>query len=130
MDKLQFLNDRQLPFAKVLGLKFTAASETGVTAEMVVRPELCTRPDILHGGAVIGFLDTIMGHFAASSAKRPTATIGFDCRFLASAPPGAWIEGRVIMRRLARTLAFVDGEALADGKLLVAASGIFKVFEG
>ena len=52
-----------------------------------------------------------MGHFAASSAKRPTATIGFDCRFLAAAPPGAWIDGRVIMRRLTRTLAFVDGEA-------------------
>ncbi len=86
--------------------------------------------NVLHGGAVVGFLDTIMGHFAASSAKRPTATIGFDCRFLASTPPGSWIEGRVIMRRLARTLAFVDGEAIADGKLLVAASGIFKVFEG
>ena len=40
MDKLQLLNDHQLPFAKVLGLKFVAASETGVKAEMVVRPEL------------------------------------------------------------------------------------------
>ena len=59
MDKLQFLNDRQLPFAKVLGLKFVAASETGVKAEMVVRPELCTRPDILHGGAVMAFADTL-----------------------------------------------------------------------
>lgn len=86
--------------------------------------------NVLHGGAVIGFLDTIMGHFAASSAKRPTATIGFDCRFLTSTQPGAWIEGRVIMRRLTRTLAFVDGEALAGDKLLVTASGIFKVFEG
>ena len=47
MDKVQFLNDRELPFAKVLGLKYVAASETGVKAEMVVRPELCTRPDIL-----------------------------------------------------------------------------------
>ena len=36
MDKLQLLNDHQLPFAKVLGLKFVAASETGVKAEMVV----------------------------------------------------------------------------------------------
>ena len=34
-DKTQFLNDRQLPFAKVLGLKFLAATETGVKAEMV-----------------------------------------------------------------------------------------------
>jgi acyl-coenzyme A thioesterase PaaI-like protein len=85
--------------------------------------------NVLHGGAVIGFLDTILGHFAAASAKLPTATIGFDCRFLASTRPGPWIEGRAIMRRMTRTLAFIDGEALADGKLLVTASGIFKIFE-
>ena len=59
MDKLQYLNDNPLPFARLLGLKFVAASETGVTAEMVVRPELCTRPDILHGGAVMAFADTL-----------------------------------------------------------------------
>src|SRR5215510_13188034 len=59
MDKLQLLNDHQLPFAKVLGLKFVAASETGVKAEMVVKPELCTRPEILHGGAVMAFADTL-----------------------------------------------------------------------
>ena len=59
----------------------------------------------------------------------PTATIGFDCRLLASTQPGSWIEGRAIMRRMTRTLAFVDGEAIADGKLLVTASGIFRVFE-
>ena len=29
MDKLQLLNDHPLPFAKVLGLKFVAASDTG-----------------------------------------------------------------------------------------------------
>lgn len=85
--------------------------------------------NVLHGGAVLGFLDTIMGQFAASVAKRSTATIGFDSRFLAAGRPGAWIDGRVTMRRLTRTLAFVDGEASGDGKLLVTAAGIFKVFE-
>jgi acyl-coenzyme A thioesterase PaaI-like protein len=84
---------------------------------------------VLHGGAILGFLDSIMGHFASSAAKHPTATIGFDTRFLTSAKPGAWIEGRVNMRRLTRTLAFVDGEAISDGALLVTASGIFRVFE-
>src|SRR5215204_4414933 len=59
MDKLQLLNDHPLPFAKVLGLKFVAASDTAVKAEMVVKPELCTRPDILHGGAVMAFADTL-----------------------------------------------------------------------
>jgi len=84
---------------------------------------------VLHGGALLGFLDNCMGHFATATAKRPTATIGFDSRFLASARPGAWIEGRVVMRRLARTLAFVDAEAISDGNVLVTASGIFRVFE-
>ena len=86
--------------------------------------------NVLHGGAVIGFLDTSLGHFAATVAKRPTATIGFATRFLASTQPGSWIEGRAIMRRRTRTLAFGDGEAVADGKLIVTASGSFGVFEG
>jgi len=72
MDKLQLLNDHQLPFAKVLGLKIIAVSETGVKAEMVVRPELCTRPDILHGGAVMAFADTL----GAAEFLR-----GGECRF-------------------------------------------------
>lgn len=84
---------------------------------------------VLHGGAILGFLDNVMGQFATSASKRPTATISLDSRFMASAKPGAWIEGRVVIRRLTRTLAFVDGEALADGTLLVTASGVFRVFE-
>ena len=59
MDKVQFLNDRQLPFAKVLGIKYVAASETGVKAEVVVRPELCTQPEVMHGGAIMAFADTL-----------------------------------------------------------------------
>src|SRR5258708_20727321 len=91
MDKLELLNDQQLPFAKVLGLKFVAASETGVTAEMVVKPELCTRPDILHGGAVMAFADTLGA--AATILNLPegkgTTTIESKTNFVGPAPLGA-----------------------------------------
>ncbi len=91
MDKLQLLNDHQLPFAKVLGLKFVAASETGVKAEMVVKPELCTRPDILHGGAVMAFADTLGA--AATVLNLPegkgTTTIESKTNFVGPAPVGA-----------------------------------------
>ena len=70
----------------------------------------------------------MMGHYLASVVQRPTATIGLDTRFIAGVSPGPWIEGSVTIRRRARTLAFVDGEASADGKLLATASGIFRVF--
>ena len=95
MDKLQLLNDHQLPFAKVLGLKFVAASETGVKAEMVVRPELCTRPDILHGGAVMAFADTLGA--AATVLNLPegkgTTTIESKTNFLGPAPVGTTVIG-------------------------------------
>src|SRR5690348_516830 len=97
MDKLQLLNDRPLPFAKVLGLKFVAASETGVKAEMVVRPELCTRPDVLHGGAIMAFADTLG---AASTVLnlpegKGTTTIESKTNFVGPAPVGRpWSAGR------------------------------------
>src|SRR5258708_40118202 len=88
MDKLKFLNGRQLPFAKVLGLKYIAASETGVKAEMVVRPELCTHPEILHGGAVMAFADTLGA--AATVLNLPggkgTTTIESKTNFLGPEP--------------------------------------------
>jgi acyl-coenzyme A thioesterase PaaI-like protein len=84
---------------------------------------------VIHGGALVLFLDHMMGHYLASVVQCPTATIGLDSRFIAGVSPGPWIEGSVTIRRRARTLAFVDGEASADGKLLATASGIFRVFE-
>jgi len=95
MDKLQLLNDHQLPFAKVLGLKFTAASETGVKAEMIVRPELCTRPDILHGGAVMAFADTLgaVGTVLNLGAGQSTTTTDSSTKFIAGAPVGSVVTG-------------------------------------
>ncbi len=84
---------------------------------------------VLHGGAVLGFLDTILGDAVFREVRRPCATIAFDSRFLAAAKPGAWITGRVTIRRITRTLAFVDGEALAGETVLVTASGVFRVFD-
>ena len=44
MDPLTDLTARMLPFAKLLGMTFTAAEPDRVTAEMLVRDDLCTRP--------------------------------------------------------------------------------------
>ena len=112
MDKLQFLNDHPLPFAKVLGLKFVAASETGVKAEMVVKPELCTRPDILHGGAVMGLDLAIVfellglgvvafGALCAWVASRETLPQGW-ARVIFAADI-VWVVGSVLVLALPAT---------------------------
>jgi 1,4-dihydroxy-2-naphthoyl-CoA hydrolase len=59
MDRLADLNADMLPFAKLLGMTFTGAEPDRVTAELVVRDDLCTRPAVLHGGAITAFADTL-----------------------------------------------------------------------
>ena len=59
MDGLELLNRETLPFAKLLGIKFLTATPESLTAEMPVREDLCTRPAILHGGALMSLADTL-----------------------------------------------------------------------
>lgn len=106
MDRLQLLNDIKLPFAEVLGLKFTEASETGVKAEMAVRPELCTRPAILHGGAVMAFADTLGA--AATVINLPegkgTTTIESKTNFLGAGPVGSVLIGEATPVKIGKRL--------------------------
>jgi len=83
---LQKLRDRPLPLAKTLGIEFTAAQPDLVEAKMLVRQEICTRPDILHGGAVMALADTVGA--AATVINLPpgasTTTIESKTNFLAA----------------------------------------------
>ena len=83
---------------------------------------------VLHGGSVLGFVDTILGHLVVHSTGRPCATVSLDSRFIAGAPPGAWITGHARIRSLTKSMAFVDAEALAGEKLLLTATAVFRIF--
>src|SRR2546427_11926181 len=48
-----------LPFAKLLGLELVTVTPERVEAVLQVREELCTRPAVLHGGAVMALADTL-----------------------------------------------------------------------
>src|SRR6266568_766021 len=54
----QFVAD-PLPFAKLLGLELITVTPDRVEAVLQVREELCTRPAVLHGGAVMALADTL-----------------------------------------------------------------------
>jgi 1,4-dihydroxy-2-naphthoyl-CoA hydrolase len=121
MDKLQFLNDHPLPFAKLLGLKFVAASETGVKAEMVVKPELCTRPDILHGGAVMAFPTPLAPPATVLNLAegKGTTTIESKTNFVGPAPVGTTVIGETTpIHRGRRTQVWTTRITTAEGKLV------------
>ena len=59
MTDQQQLEPIRMPFGELLGIKIVSAVPERVTAEMVVRPDLCTDPAVLHGGALMAFADTL-----------------------------------------------------------------------
>jgi hypothetical protein len=48
---------------------------------------------------------------------------------MAAIPTGTWIEGRVRLRKLSKTLAFLDAEAPSGETLLLAVTATFRIFQ-
>lgn len=105
MDMLAQLNDDMLPFAQLLGIRFVSAELDCVRAEMPIRDDLCTRPAIAHGGAIMAFADTLGG--MATSLNLPdgmvTTTVESKTNFLAAAPVGSCITGEATPEHRGRT---------------------------
>ena len=119
MDELQRLQELKLPFSELLGVRFLTASKERVTAEMLVRDELCTRPAVLHGGAVMTFADTLGA--AATVLNLPegswTTTIESKTNFLAPAPLGTKVLGETTpVHRGRRTMVWQTRITTQEGR--------------
>jgi 1,4-dihydroxy-2-naphthoyl-CoA hydrolase len=79
-----------LPFSRLMGLTIVSVAPDCVKAELPVREDLCTRPPVLHGGAVMAFADTLGA--VATIANLPdgagTTTIESKTNFFAAIPLG------------------------------------------
>lgn len=63
-----------MPFAKVCGIRVSAATATEVQGEMDWDPRLCTVAGVMHGGALMTFADTIGAMCAALNLPAGTTT--------------------------------------------------------
>jgi len=121
MDALDKLNQDALPFAQLLGIRLISAAPDRVLAEMPVRDELCTRPPVLHGGALMAFADTL-GAYATVLNLRDgagTTTIESKTNFLAPAPVGTTVVGECLpLHRGKRTMVWQTRITSQQGRLL------------
>ena len=121
MDALARLNALKLPFAELLGIEFVEATPELVVAGMTVREDLCTRPAILHGGAIMAFADTLgaAGTILNLPQGAGTTTIESKTNFIAAAPLGARIRGEATpVHRGRRTQVWQTRVATAEGRLV------------
>ncbi|HJU19130.1 MAG TPA: PaaI family thioesterase [Stellaceae bacterium] len=120
-DLLARIRADMLPFAALLGIAFTAAAPDRIIAEMVVREDLCTRPPVLHGGAIMAFADTLgaVGTVLNLPEGAATTTIESKTNFVAPAPLGARIIGETTpVHRGRRTMIWQTRITTAEGRLV------------
>jgi 1,4-dihydroxy-2-naphthoyl-CoA hydrolase len=82
-------------FPGLMGMQLTEVNPERIVASMEVRPELCTVGEILHGGALMAFADTLGGIATVVNLERGarTTTIESKTNFLGAMPVGTRIIG-------------------------------------
>jgi 1,4-dihydroxy-2-naphthoyl-CoA hydrolase len=121
MDAQATLEDKKMPFAELLGVRILSAAPERLTAEMVVRDNLCTQPPVLHGGAVMAFADSLGAY--ATMLNLPdgasTTTIESKTNFFAPAPVGTTVTAECApLHRGRRTMVWQTRITNPQGRLL------------
>ena len=82
-------------FPGAMGIKLSEVSRDRVVASMEVRPDQCTSGNVLHGGAIMAFADTLGA--VATIANLPegarTTTIESKTNFLGAIAVGTRVQG-------------------------------------
>src|SRR3954454_13984285 len=121
MDLLAKLKEWPLPFARLLGIEYTAAAKDRVAARMMVRDELCTAHAVLHGGAIMAFADSLgaAGTILNLPDGAGTTTIESKTNFMAPALLGGEVRGEATpLHRGRRTQVWQTRIPTPEGKLV------------
>jgi 1,4-dihydroxy-2-naphthoyl-CoA hydrolase len=91
----QGIADSPQPLAKLIGVEIVEATKAKVIGKLVVRPEICTTFDTLHGGAIMAFADTLgaTGAFLNLPPGAGTTTMESKTNFIGSAKVGSTVTG-------------------------------------
>jgi 1,4-dihydroxy-2-naphthoyl-CoA hydrolase len=92
-------------FPGLMGIQLSEVAADRVVASLKVRPDLCTTGEILHGGALMAFADTLgaVGTFVSLPAGARTTTIESSTKFVRAAPVGSTVIGECTALHRGRT---------------------------
>ncbi len=92
-------------FPGLIGVQISQATPDRVVATLKVRADLCTTGEILHGGALMAFADTLgaVGTFLNLPQGARTTTIESSTKFLGAAPAGSTVTGECTAFHRGRT---------------------------
>jgi uncharacterized protein (TIGR00369 family) len=109
------------PFPTLMGVEVVGAEPDKVTAKLVVRPDLCTAGNIMHGGAIMAFADALGAIGAVLNMPRGanTTTIESKTNFIGAAKEGSTVTGESTPMHVGkRTSVWTTRITRDDGKLV------------
>jgi len=111
-----------IPFAKLLGIEIDAASKDEVRGRMSWRPDLCTSVEVLHGGALMAFADTLGALCASLNLPEGafTTTIESKTNFIRAIREGTQVHATTKPLHAGRTTIVVQTDLRNDEGKLVA----------
>jgi uncharacterized protein (TIGR00369 family) len=122
MTPLEKIQSMKMPFADLKGVTFVEATMDRIVAKMVVRPDLCTARNTIHGGAVMAFADSVGA--AATVVNLPpdangTTTLESKTNFIGGAREGTTVIATATpVHRGRRTQVWTTRLETEEGKLV------------
>ena len=111
-----------MPFANLMGVEIVERAKDRVVGRLLVRPDLCTAGNILHGGAFMAFADALgaIGGFLNLVPGARTTTIESKTNFLGAAREGTTITGEATPLHVGRSSSVWQTRITAEDGRLVA----------
>ena len=93
-----------VPFPRLMGVEIVEAGKDKVRARLLVRPDLCTSGNTIHGGAVMAFADTLgaIGAYLNLPEGAGTTTLESKTNFISSAKEGSTVVGEATPLHIGR----------------------------
>ena len=106
----------------LLGIEFTVVTPDKVVAQLIVRKDLCTIGDNLHGGAIMAFADTLGAVAAILNMPEGarTTTIESKTNFIRGAQVGTRVVGESVPLHKGRTTVVCQTTIRSEAGKLVA----------
>ena len=83
---------------------------------------------VAHGGFSMTLTDIFFGTLAfIASGKKLTSTVSLNCNFVSPGLQGEIVECEAKVTRTTRSMVFIDGNLMSKDKVIVSASGIWKI---
>ncbi|HYA17323.1 MAG TPA: PaaI family thioesterase [Bryobacteraceae bacterium] len=119
----------EIPFNKLLGIRFSSEHEDGITLECPVKPELLNSKGVLHGGVAASIADVAVGVAILHQMKRerPISTVDMKINYFRPVAEGT-LYARARLLRVGSTLSIGSVDLTDSDSNLVGVATVTYIF--